>query len=127
MLISYVLKCPDIHTYKNIAMAEKKTTKGGSLNFMFIFGMILAILVIIFAIQNSHDTIVRFFRAEATVPTALLIFVSILVGGVMTLLFSVPGRIKARKEHARIKTELKDLSKKYDELAAVQPSGSRNN
>ncbi len=90
-----------------------------NLNFLFIVGLILAILVIIFAIQNSDTTPVEFLGLQVNPPTALLIIACIALGSVMTLLFSIPGWWSRRKRKSDLKDELKNLRKQYEELAAI--------
>jgi len=100
---------------------DKKSKKGGrNLNFLFIIGLILAILVIIFAIQNSEGVEIEFFSFKPTPPLALLIIGSILLGSILTLLFSVPGWFRRRKEKSVLQRDIKDLRKQYEELAAIQ-------
>lgn len=101
-------------------MSETKTKHTSrNLNFLFIVGLILAILIIIFAIQNSDTTPVEFLGFQVNPPTALLIIACIAVGSALTLLFSIPGWWNRRKTKAALKDELKQLRKQYEELAAV--------
>jgi len=103
-------------------MSKDKKKKGGrsNLNFLFIIGLILAILVIVFAIQNSEDVVIEFFSFKLTPPLALLIIGSILLGSILTLLFSVPGWFSRRKEKSALQRDLKGLRKQYEELASIQ-------
>ena len=101
---------------------RKNNMKGKNLNFLFIVGLILAILTIIFAIQNSETTLVRFLGLDINPPTAFLIIMCIALGSAITLMFSIPGWFARRREQSRLQHELKDLRKNYEELAAVQPS-----
>ncbi len=101
-------------------MKEKTAKKGGkNLNFLWIVGLVLAILIILFALQNGENTYIQFFKAEFGVPLALLIFVCLGLGSILTLLFSIPGIMKRRKTKSKLQQEIKTLRKNYEELAAI--------
>ncbi len=101
-------------------MSEKKIKKSGSnLNFLFIVGLVLAIIMIIFTYQNDRPTTVEFFTAEINPPLALLIVVCIAIGAILALLFSIPGWRRRRKKRIHLQDELKTLRKHYEELAAI--------
>ena len=100
---------------------DKKDQSGGSnMNFLFIIGLVLAILTIIFAIQNADRVPIEFFSFSIQPHLALLIISCILLGSILTLLFSIPGWMRNKKATASIRTKLKKLQKNYDELAAIQ-------
>jgi uncharacterized integral membrane protein len=104
-------------------MADNNSKSGRrNLNFLFIIGMVLAIIIAIFAIQNAESTEVNFFTFSPNVSKVLLILFCILFGSVITLMFSLPGWFARRKEKSKLKGELKALRKKYEELAALQPA-----
>jgi putative membrane protein len=57
-----------------------------------IFSLILLILSVIFAIQNSVDVTMKFFFWEAALPVALIIVISLAIGVIIGLLYSIPGK-----------------------------------
>ena len=81
-------------------MNKDKERKSGrrNLNFLFIIGLILAILVVIFAIQNAEGVEIEFFGFKPNPPIALLIISCILLGSLLTILFSLPGSLRRKKE-----------------------------
>lgn len=101
---------------------EKTAKKSGrNLNFLFIVGLILAIAIIIFAIQNGNNTEIDFFIWKITPgpPLALLIILCVAIGAVLALLFSIPGRWRRRKKRIQLESELSTLRKNYEELAGI--------
>jgi putative membrane protein len=57
-----------------------------------IFSLILLILAVIFALQNSNAETVKFLFWEATLPVALIIIISLTVGAILGLIYSIPGK-----------------------------------
>lgn len=57
-----------------------------------IFSLLLLILAVIFAIQNSTALTVRFLLWETTLPVALIIIISLTVGAILGLIYSIPGK-----------------------------------
>jgi uncharacterized membrane protein YciS (DUF1049 family) len=70
-----------------------------------IFSLILLILAVIFAIQNSNALTVRFLLWETTLPVALIIIISLTVGAIIGLVYSIPGK----------KPDKTDKSDKFDD------------
>lgn len=99
---------------------ENKKKSGSNLNFLFVVGLILAILMIVFAIQNSNPTEIDFFTLKVSPPLALLIIICIALGSAMTLIFSIPGWFRRRASKNELEKELKQLQKNYDELVKVK-------
>ncbi len=93
-------------------MAESKKSSGSNLNFLWIFGLIMAILTIVFAIQNSEPQPIKFFTFEREVPVALLIFLCLAIGAVLTMLFSIPGQWRKKRERDVLKKRIKELESK---------------
>ena len=57
-----------------------------------IFSLILLILAVFFAIQNSNALTVKFLLWETTLPVALIIIISLTVGAIIGLVYSIPGK-----------------------------------
>ena len=98
---------------------EATKKKGGNLNFLFVVGLIVAIIVITFTIQNNNTTTVNFFSAKLDASLALLIISSIFIGAILAFLFSIPGWWRRRKKRIQLETELATLKKNYSELASI--------
>lgn len=82
-----------------------------------IFSLLLLILAVIFAIQNSDSQTVRFLFWEATLPIALIIIISLTVGAIIGLIYSIPHK-KSEKSDKFADHEKPEDHQEYD-----QPSG----
>ena len=107
-------------------MSEKTTKKGGkNLNFLWLVGLIFAILLIIFGIQNDDSAYIWPFEKFGGIPLSLLIFASLGFGSILTLLFSIPGLLKRRRTKHALQQEIKTLRKNYEELAAINSDAAK--
>lgn len=79
-----------------------------------IFTLILLILVVIFALQNSNSVTVHFLFWESTLPVALIIVISLAAGGIIGLLYSIPGKKEKTKEKSKEKTPEKKDTEEED-------------
>ncbi len=72
----------------------------------FIIGLILAILVTVFALQNNVPTDVKFLMFKSKeLPLVLLLLLTLLIGALIAWLFSVSAWYKKRKEISALKKE----------------------
>jgi uncharacterized integral membrane protein len=60
------------------------------------FALVIAILAIIFAVQNNDTTTVKFFAWETQGSLALVLLIALAVGALINFLVSLPANIKAR-------------------------------
>ena len=76
-----------------------------------IIGLLLAILVIIFALQNSAPVPVRLAFWDLNPSVALLVILVLFIGAVLGILFSVPSIVKKNKiiEELKEKTEKPEM------------------
>ncbi|WP_125581716.1 lipopolysaccharide assembly protein LapA domain-containing protein [Lacticaseibacillus suibinensis] len=63
-----------------------------------IVGLVLALVLIIFAVLNGQGVDVNFFGAQFTWPLIVVIVVSVIIGAVITFLVSTTGLAKMKKE-----------------------------
>ena len=82
-----------------------------------IFSLLLLILAVIFAIQNSDSQTVRFLFWEATLPIALIIIISLTVGAIIGLIYSIPGKKSGKSD------KFADHEKPEDHQEYDRPSG----
>ncbi|WP_155285867.1 LapA family protein [Lacticaseibacillus zhaodongensis] len=75
----------------------------------FVLGLVLALIVIIFALQNSQAVVVNFFGLQLQWPMIIIIVVALLLGAGITLLLSAASISAARKNSKRLQTELNQL------------------
>jgi putative membrane protein len=85
------------------------------MRFGLIFSLVLAIVAVIFALQNPQpmDVNLLFFQTEGS--TALVLILTFGFGVLVGLLSSLPGRLRARRQ-------LKELRKKQDSGSSSPPS-----
>lgn len=63
--------------------------------FLF-FGLLIAILAILFAVQNNDPTTVSFIAWDFNGSLALILLISMAAGALISSFLSLPGNIKAR-------------------------------
>ena len=81
---------------------------------MNVVGLILALLIaiglVVFGAQNSQPVNIHLFNWESTsVPLVLALGVAMLVGAIIALLASIPGRIRRRRERRAREREIAEL------------------
>lgn len=75
----------------------------------FIISLVFAIIVAVFAIQNSNNINVNFLTFTFTTSQAVIIFISALLGGIIASLFGLIREFKLKRTN-------KELNKKVVEL-----------
>lgn len=90
---------------------------------LFVAGLILAILVTIFAITNANPVILNLFFYKFSASQALIIFVSAALGAIIVLLLGVVNYFKKNREIHSLKEnndilnkEIKLLQDKLNEI-----------
>lgn len=84
-----------------------------------IISLIIAILLVVFALQNAEEVVIKFFGWERPIPVVLLILVSALVGMIVIAILSIGNTRKLRREK-------KELEKRIDDLESNFPSPTAN-
>lgn len=82
------------------------------MQFGFIISLIFAILVAVFAIQNSGSVVISFMFAEFNISQALVILVSAALGAIIVMLL---GFVKQIKLKLKIKEQLKRIKSLEEE------------
>lgn len=82
-----------------------------------IVGLVLALVLIVFALLNGQPVAVNFFGAAFHWPLIIVIVVAVLIGAVIALLASGNAMAATKKELAQLKQENARLTKAQD-LAA---------
>ncbi|WP_099191373.1 LapA family protein [Tepidibacter mesophilus] len=75
----------------------------------FIISLIFAILVALFAVQNSGSVVISFLFAEFNISQALVILISAALGAIIVMLLGFIKQIK-------LKLKIKEQSKKIKSL-----------
>ena len=63
---------------------------------MLIFSLIVAIIAVIFAVQNADTTNIQFLFWEKEVPIAAALLAAVLLGVMMSVLASSPSSIRRK-------------------------------
>lgn len=89
----------------------------------FIISLVFAILVAIFAIQNSSSVAIKFLFAEFSTSQALVILISTIIGAIIVTVLATITQVKSNlkirnstKTIARLEEENKILSQKIEQL-----------
>lgn len=107
----------------------------------FIVSLLFAILVSLFAIQNSSVVPINFFFAEFNVSQALVILISVVIGSIIIMLLEVIRRIKLNhkikglnktiqeleEQNSQLKQKVEELSKPQTELSSTIAEGQTIN
>lgn len=75
----------------------------------FVISLVLVLLVVIFALQNSQGVIVNVLWLHFEWPLIIVIVGSLLLGALITLLLSASGIAAAKKTTARLQDEVNRL------------------
>jgi uncharacterized integral membrane protein len=75
----------------------------------FVLSLVLVLLVVIFALQNSQPVTVNALWAHFQWPLIIVIVGSLLLGALITLLLSASSIAAARKTTARLQEEVNRL------------------
>ena len=90
-----------------------------------ILALLIAILAVIFAVQNVALVSISFFAWNIEVSLAVALLLALAAGVLITLLLSIPGKVKGRwssashkKKFSSLELERDSLKLKVDELVS---------
>lgn len=86
------------------------------MRFTFIVAIILSILITIFALSNNEDVTINYLFGQGKIVKALLIFLLIGAGAMITLLFSIPNWWQNRKEKSNLRKQNAKLSEELSQV-----------
>ncbi len=91
---------------------------------LLIFSLVIAFLAILFAIQNTTVTTIRFLIWETEGSLALVLFIALVAGALISYLATTPGQIRQRRtisnQRKRIAEVERELSTTQDQLQQVE-------
>ena len=91
---------------------------------LLIFSLVIAFLAILFAIQNTTVTPIRFLFWETEGSLALVLFIALVAGALISYLATAPGQIKQRmtisSQRKRITEVESDLTSTQEELQGTK-------
>ncbi len=74
-----------------------------------IIALILAIIVVIFALQNSDTVLVKLWFWEVQSSVALVMLIILLIGAILGVLFSLPSIFRKNKKIEELQEKLRKL------------------
>lgn len=89
-----------------------------NMEFKFIISLLFAVLVAIFAIQNSGSVEINFLFANFTISQAVIILCSTIVGALIVLLLGLVKQIKQNMKIKQLNKEIEMLTEEKDKLQA---------
>ena len=84
---------------------------------LLIFSFVIAFLAILFAIQNTDVTPIHFLFWETEGSLALVLFISLVAGALISYLATAPGQIKQRMT---ISSQRKRITEVESQLTSTQ-------
>ena len=84
---------------------------------LLIFSFLIAFVAIIFAIQNTDITPIRFLIWETEGSLALILFIALVAGALISYLATTPGQIRRRMT---ISSQRKRIAEVESQLASTQ-------
>lgn len=89
-------------------MSEQER-KGRNYPAILIVATLLALIIVVFALQNAELVELEFFSASLTVTKAFLIFICLAIGIIVGTLFSLPGSLRKGRKVRKLEKELNKL------------------
>jgi lipopolysaccharide assembly protein A len=90
--------------------------------FLF-FGIAIAVLAVIFAVQNNQQVTISFLAWEGQGSLALVLLIALAVGAAISFLLSLPANVKARwtirnqrKKMTQLESDLEGQKQQVGEL-----------
>jgi putative membrane protein len=84
---------------------------------LLIFSFIIAFIAILFAVQNTSVTTIRFLWWETEGSIALVLFIALVAGALISYLATAPSQIKGRMA---VSNQRKRISELENQLNSVQ-------
>jgi len=97
-------------------MNDSRRKVGQFMELRFVFSLLFAILVALFAILNSGIVTINFLFAAFPVSQALVILISATTGAIIAMLL---GAVKQFKLQRKIKEQVKNIEQLQGELAKI--------
>ena len=98
------------------------------MNNNWIIGLVLAILLsviaVIFALQNSEPTAISFLSWDIVLPLALIILSTFAIGAITALLLTIPGTFRRKRTISALKKEKQRLIEQLEKASTYVESSS---
>ncbi len=84
------------------------------MSFFLILSLLIAIVSIIFALQNTGETMIQFLFWRTESPIAFLLLLTFLAGVLVGILISVPSLLRLKKKNIQYFREKEEWRKKNE-------------
>lgn len=84
----------------------------------FILGLLLALVVVIFAVLNVESVSINFGFARVVMPLVLILLLSLVIGALIAFLLATGSNLSLKKQNKRLNLEVTQL--KNDQQAAIE-------
>lgn len=92
------------------------------MNKSLIISLVAALLLIIFAIQNAEDVWIKFWFWRFQGSQALIIFISVVLGVLISYFFTIPSNRRKNKTISGKDDEIKKLKEQVMNMQHLKPS-----
>jgi putative membrane protein len=82
---------------------------------LLIFGLAIAFLAILFAIQNTEVVSISFLFWETEGSLALILFIALAAGALITYLVTAPGQVRRRMNISSQRKQITDLERQLSD------------
>ena len=82
-----------------------------------VLAIVLSVIAVIFALQNSEPTAVSFLTWDIVLPLALIILSTFAIGAVTALLLTIPGTFKRKRNISTLKKEKQRLIEQLEKAS----------
>ncbi len=89
----------------------------------FLFFLVVLAIGLVFAVINLEPVKVNYYLGSVEMPLALLIVISLAVGGVLGVLATMGKIMGAKGEAIRLRRTLHDTRKQLENLRTVESAG----
>lgn len=94
---------------------------------LFIFSLIFAILVSIFAVMNSEPVTIKLLWKQFQFSQAIVILGSAVFGAVIVALLGVFNKVKSTLKIRELQNKIKSLEKEIEELKPIEDLSTETN
>lgn len=81
----------------------------------FIIALLIAIVLVIFALVNNDPVLINFIVTSVKLPLIVILFICILLGALITYLFATTGNYNNKKALKDLQGKVSQLTDKQDE------------
>lgn len=82
---------------------------------LLIFGLVIAFLAILFAVQNTLVVPISFLFWETEGSLALILFIALAAGALITYLVTAPGQVRRRMNISSQRKQITDLERQLSD------------